>query len=271
MSIADSDEDLPKDFFDDFTNNDFLAGLGAVADPDDLEPPGAGRRSKNDIQEKHSSVMQEIERLERDIAERRKKLCRSPVRSRSSSVEIEKRRRRSRSRSSGKRRRSRSRSGRSRRRSRSRSRHRRSRSKGKRQSKDRNISFLEELAQKFAREGKPFPEAENAAPINIMPMGSYAPVPPIPGMMYHQAQPMHQTVHMFNQYPNPFAMPMAMAPAPQPIDYPGGVVPTYPLPGLETMSGRQQLSPGPGSNQQKRSIMDVRLKFVDNLLKHDFI
>lgn len=268
--MAESDEDLPDDFFDDFTNNDFLAGLGAVADPDEID--SSARRSK-------SNVMQEIERLERDIAERRKKLCRSPLRSRSKSIDLldERRRRsRSRSRSHSKRRRSRSRSrsrkrGRSHRRSRSRSRHRRSRSKGRAPSKDRNISFLEELAQKFAREGKPFPEADNVArgipPVNMMPMtmpNNYAPVPPIGNMMYPQPVPdiMHGGVHMFNQFPNPYAMaPAPAAPAPQPIDYPGGVVPIYPIPGLERdpIHTRQHTSPNRGIYQQKRSIMDVRL------------
>lgn len=265
MSIADSDEDLPKDFFDDFTNNDFLAGLGAVADPDDLPVDTMGRRSgSSNVNDKHSSVMQEIERLERDIAERRKKLCRSTLRSRSSSVESGPRRRRSRSRSiGGKRRRSRSRSGRNRRRSRSRSRHRRSRSKGRKPSKDRNISFLEELAQKFAREGKPFPEAENA-PLNMMPVGGYAPAPQINMMYQHPTpQPMHQTVHMYNQYPNPYAMGMGMGPAPpQPIDYPGGVIPVYPLPGLETISSCRPVSPVPAPYPKKRSIMDVSWNYL---------
>lgn len=87
MSIVDADsiEDLPEDFFDDFTKGDFLESLRRAAESGDLQPhPPAYERSsgsKSPPLDVHDRLIQEIRRLEKDIAERRRKLCRSPMKS----------------------------------------------------------------------------------------------------------------------------------------------------------------------------------------------
>lgn len=87
MSIADADsiEDLPDDFFDDFTKGDFLDSLRRAAESGDFhpEPPAYERscESSSSSVDVHDRLIQEIRRLEKDIAERRRKLCRSPLKS----------------------------------------------------------------------------------------------------------------------------------------------------------------------------------------------
>lgn len=247
-----SDVDLPDDFFDDFTKTDFLEGLevSTKAEPsnlsdDDGEVDDDGDESNQEgIREKQDSVLREIQRLERDIAARKKKIKSFHDRSRSRSPPSKRRRSTSRPPRIRRRSRSRGRSHRSpqdrrhdRKRSRSRSGSRNMRSRSRQNSTGRSITFLEELAQKFAKEGKPFPEAEalqnnkmspHGYPIPMgggmgMPMGNVGgPVPMPPGMMFPNPMVMGG---VGPQHPMDFGMPYGFVSPAAPIGYPTNLYP----------------------------------------------
>lgn len=82
MSVAESSEDLPEDFFDDFANGDFLASLKAFAESEDFHPLSSDSFcSQSSSEDLYQNLVNEIRRLEKDIAERRRRLCRSPMQS----------------------------------------------------------------------------------------------------------------------------------------------------------------------------------------------